>query len=92
MNRGQIHAHIEERFVVIVQKAAQLDERFFLDSNDLLAERRDGFGDRVAESLADPVDQSVAGDVDGYRRSLLRWRRRLVTGCRSRFRGSRLFG
>src|SRR6185295_16125383 len=92
MNRSQVRAHIEESFVVIVQKVTQLGERGFLYSNDLLAERRDCFGDRLTESLTNSVNQRVTGDIKGYCRSFFRGRRGLVTGCRSRFRGSWLFG
>src|SRR5690242_1116343 len=92
MNRRQVRTHVEERFAVVVQEIAQVDERGSLYSNDLLAERRDCFGDRVPESLADPVNQRVTGDIKCYCRSFFRRRRGLVTGCWSRFRGSWLFG
>src|SRR5713226_569002 len=90
VDRRHIRAHIEERFFVIVQEAAQLDQRVLLDSNVLLTERRDGFSNFVAEALPNAIDQRVTGDVDRYSRTLPGRRSRLVTGCGSRFRGSRL--
>src|SRR5262249_56851328 len=76
--------------MVLVQESAKLDQRVFLDRDDLLSKRCDCLGDRVTEALSYTVDQSVPGDIDGDRGAFLCGRGRLVTGCWSRFWGSGL--
>src|SRR5437762_8002943 len=43
VDRGLVYAHIEESFFVIVQEAAEVDQRLLLYANNLLAKRSNGF-------------------------------------------------
>src|SRR5260370_42407201 len=56
VNHGLIGTHIEDSFAIVMQQAADLNQRFLLDANHLLAERSDGFSNVIYEARAYVVD------------------------------------